>query len=399
MNRSEPNSSLVAIFYEQFGKMKESLDIWRSQGSLQDLKLAEAASDETVRILKNVKDKNLIFEYLEWVAKQYPDRLKTFFKGANEQVMNREKTLEWIKKQDKDDKNGLREKYLETMVLENKVIDDTSHTMLALYYVQVLFGIKPQNSRLDDPGFKNDPKYKLWVEYKDKLNVFLNADEARYNAESVIHEIKDSYLFDEEIYLSGKLRNHEKAMEKLLSVKRFAKAEQYCAERNENLLTALFKKYIKRFEDAQSQKDQRMEYLKVISNFLKQYASHPQLDPLEVLDVIPPDFPMKEDSDDNGVYTFLFSAFSSTLHQRRNSKMAKSVSEMDLFNAECNLIKAQGAHVKITKNRKCDVCAVGIGKRAFVVYPNGVVADRQCTSDNFKICPVTKQDFEKSFTG
>jgi len=161
------------------------------------------------------------------------------------------------------------------------------------------------------------------------------------------------------------------------------------------------KKYMRRFEEAgeKSQKELQKEYLNVISNFLKKYASHSQVDALEILEVIPEDFPLKEELDENGVYTFLFSAFSSSLHQRRNTKMAKSISEMDLFNSECNLFKAQGAHVKITKFRKCDVCGSLIGKKAFVVYPNGVVADRNCTSDNFKICPITKQDFEKSFTG
>jgi len=270
--------------------------------------------------------------------------------------------------------------------------------MLALYYVQDgLFQIRPKG-KLDDSEYKTNPKFN---EYREKFRNFLRNDEARYNAESVIHEIRDSYLFDEEIFLCGKLKNHDKAMEKLLNAKKYFAAEDYCAERTEKLLTPLFKKYIRRYEEytEKGQKDMKNEYITVISNFLKKYASHSQLDPLEILDSIPNDFPLKEEGDDNGVYTFLFSAFSSTLHERRNVKMSKAISEMDLFNSECNLFKAQGAHVKITKHRKCDVCGSLIGKKAFVVYPNGVVADRNCTSDNFKVCPVTKQDFEKSFTG
>ena len=128
---------------------------------------------------------------------------------------------------------------------------------------------------------------------------------------------------------------------------------------------------------------------------MKKYASHPQLDPAEVLDKIPDNWNLQQ----NGVYAFLFYALSNTLHNRRNAKVAKYVSQMDTLNTEYKLLKAQSAHVNITYNRKCALCNKTIGRTVFVVYPNGIVAHHTCSQDKLTICPVTKQNFEKTFSG
>jgi len=110
-----------------------------------------------------------------------------------------------------------------------------------------------------------------------------------------------------------------------------------------------------------------------------------------VLDNIPDDWDLDQDGQSqSGVYQFLFYALSYTLHNKRNSKVAKYVSQMDSLNSEFKLLKAQSAYVNITHNRKCAVCGKGIGKTVFVAYPNGVVAHHTCSQDKLNICPVTK---------
>ena len=42
---------------------------------------------------------------------------------------------------------------------------------------------------------------------------------------------------------------------------------------------------------------------------------------------------------DDGLYSFLSSIISHTLHQKRSMKSAKHLSEMDLLNVEVNLVE------------------------------------------------------------
>ncbi len=90
--------------------------------------------------------------------------------------------------------------------------------------------------------------------------------------------------------------------------------------------------------------------------------------------MIPDDWILADESEDNGVYTYLKSVISYNLHQKRNLKCAKAMSEMDLLNVECNLAKAKKANIKITSDKNCCVCHRKIGDKVFGVFPNGVTA-------------------------
>ena len=51
-----------------------------------------------------------------------------------------------------------------------------------------------------------------------------------------------------------------------------------------------------------------------INNFLKKYAIHPQLNPLEVLDKIPDNWKLADSGPEDGLVCFLNSVISHTLH-------------------------------------------------------------------------------------
>lgn len=102
--------------------------------------------------------------------------------------------------------------------------------------------------------------------------------------------------------------------------------------------------------------------------------------------------------DDGGIYPFLESAIIHTLHEKRSTYTSKYLSEMDLLNTQYNLIQAKKAYLRFTYKKKCAVCDTPISDKYFVVYPNATVIHQACVKkEKNTICPITKQDFEKTF--
>ncbi len=57
------------------------------------------------------------------------------------------------------------------------------------------------------------------------------------------------------------------------------------------------------------------------------------------------------------------SAIIHTLHEKRTNYTAKNLSEMDLLNAEANLVKAKKAYLKFTYKTKCCICKTPIADK------------------------------------
>lgn len=94
------------------------------------------------------------------------------------------------------------------------------------------------------------------------------------------------------------------------------------------------------------------------------YSSNSELDPLAVLENIPEDWMLNDgDGGSGGVYQFLESAITHTLHEKRSNYAAKHLSEMDLLNAEYNLIQAKKAYLRFTYTKKCSFCDVPIADK------------------------------------
>jgi hypothetical protein len=65
---------------------------------------------------------------------------------------------------------------------------------------------------------------------------------------------------------------------------------------------------------------------------------------------------MLNEESGGGLYDFLESAISHTLHQKRSLNTARYLSEMDLLNVEYALAKTKQASVRFTFTKKCRVC-------------------------------------------
>ena len=266
--------------------------------------------------------------------------------------------------------NILKQKYLEIIVNERKIEDERFHTALGLFYVEIIFKLKPKDSeaKIDE----TDSSFNKLRTSIVKFQEFLRNPNSKYRGSTILEKIKDSWLILDEVYLYGREKQHKKALKKLVKEKDFKKAEEYCAEKTEGLLTWLFEIYIGLFNDLQevlkSSNDQKKQEFaiflkKTINDFLKKYATHSELDSLSVLENIPDNWILSEDPENDGVYFFLKNVMSHTLNQKRINKCAKHMSEMDLLNVECTLTKAKKAHIKIHLDKNCSVCHRKIGDK------------------------------------
>lgn len=398
------NGAIYAKFCENFGKIKECLETWKQMSKSPEQKQSDEACEETVKCLKTINDRKLIFETLKWLLPRNQPIGCKVFPNISEELISPDQMLNFFTEFDNPQLiSVLKEKYLEILVNDKKIDDERFHTSLALYYLEILFKYKPKDQ--DIGGQITDPKI---VAYQKKFSEFLKNPNAKYRAITILEKIKDSWLIHDEIFLYGKENQHKKALKKLVKEREFAYAEQYCAEKTQNLLTELFDIYITLLKDISKalqenpndpKKQNYYDFIKkTINDFLKKYATHSELDPITVLEKIPDDWILEEKGNYDGLYAFLSSVTSYTLNQKRNMKCAKHISEMDLINVEYNLTKAKKANIKITTEKNCSVCHRRIGDKVFVIYPNGVVAHHTCISNKAQsICPVTGQNFEKNY--
>jgi len=413
----KPSDQILAKFFEQFGRYKDALEVWSQALHQPEKHKVDKACDEMIRILttytlyfKESKDKDILFDYLVKILKKNSNFARTFFMNVDLKIISPDSLHKNLALKLKE-MPFLNETLLEVLVNEKKIEDDKFHTNLATHYVKSIFEIKRKDANASSNASLG-PNEKTLNDYRRKLNNFLRDPLARYSPDAILSQIKDSWLIEEEIYLYGAIKQHNEALNKMLNLYMYNEAEKYCAEKQERLLTKLFGLYIKKYNeysellkqapDSMKINQDKKNIMKVIFTFLKKYAAHPQLDPAAVVDEIPDDWNLGSDTEsdsDSGVFSFLFYSLSYTLHTKRNAKVAKYLSELDALDTQYKLLKAQSAHVTINSSRKCAICSKIIGRAMFVVYPNGVITHHTCSQDKFTVCPVTKQNFEKTFSG
>ncbi|EAR82468.1 transforming growth factor-beta receptor-associated protein, putative (macronuclear) [Tetrahymena thermophila SB210] len=421
----QKDPQIIAFFYEKFDRIKDALERWKIIGSQMQSKY-ETPCKETIRILLEQEDSKRIIEYLPWVIKKNYDFARQFFKDVKESVMPPEQMLNLIsdgiyQPNEYSLADKLAEIYLEIIITQKKVAESRFHNKLAIIYINNLFNIIPKDTKFEAARLTESGK-KIY----EKFKAFYTDPNSNYEPSFLLEKVQNSWLIQEEIYFCGKSKKHIEALRKLIvDLNSHSEAENYCLQNNDMTLTTMFHIYMDIYLSAKDlllNKDKvditkreeftnfHQTWLNRINIFLKKYSTHPQLDTLEVLKRIPDDWVLQEFTSqssgesftaNDGLYSFLTQTISSSLHNRRQVSCAKNLSEMDLQNVKYNLTNAKKAYVRISEEKKCAICHKSIGDKTVCVYPNAVVADQKCVSNgqSLTICPLTNQDFEKTFRG
>lgn len=214
---------------------------------------------------KEIKDKQLIWDYLEWVLEIEPEIGLSLFierqrgqelskssmsssgerdKNQQEQVgvvndleheeilrylegienkliPNQEESLESQKEEVWSNVFAYRERYLEFVVNLGENVDKYQ-TLLAELYIDTLFKIQDKDSKDDGILFPN-----IIVPRRKKLLTFLE-EKQNYNPEALLEKVMGSWMFDEKIILLVKKKMYDEAIKIYVDSLQFQEAEDFC---------------------------------------------------------------------------------------------------------------------------------------------------------------------------
>jgi hypothetical protein len=276
--------------------------------------------------------------------------------------------------------------------------------MLAEMYIEKLFKVIKKDSEYDINSVK-DTNFRNVLEKLEKLLRTSNY----YNPQHILDTIKSSWMIELEIYLYSKLSMHQEALEKLsfigLEEKSFEKAEEYCEKAKKNeLFEQLFKIIARNYNDnlskinASSKREEKTSletinnlYRKQMLNILKRYGENTSLDPFPILEQIPGDWLIS----DNSLYDYITKIMKTYTHIANRYRIERNLSEMDILYKERDLYNCMNKCVTIGIETICEACNRKINNKMIYVYPNMKVFHHTC-AQNIKICPTTRVDFSKT---
>jgi len=133
-----------------------------------------------------------------------------------------------------------------------------------------------------------------------------------------------------------------------------------------NLITTLFEIYITRFKkwdekcdtiknqslgpsEFAAANEKRQTYEASAMNLLKQYACHPSLDSIKVLELIPENWLVSKGRS-YSLMKFLKTLFDHKLTLQENNAIGEGLSKIELINTECKVAEKKKAHVRITSD-------------------------------------------------
>lgn len=217
---------------------------------------------------------------------------------------------------------SIKEAFLKSLVYTHRTRIEKFHTELGRLYLNLAFHHEKFDYMRDFKDFLREPNWRY-----SSRDLIAELRELKRKHPGVLSEdkIPQYRTTEEETFLLGKSGQFQEAIEIYVTeVMDFDLAEIYCASYDDQLLTDLFERYMK-FYHGQGGKG-REKIKRRIHSFLKKYATHDQLDPIRVLELIPHDWPLNDPDSrdgDSALYIYLAGALSKSSHMRREKRVRK----------------------------------------------------------------------------
>jgi len=379
----------LALLLKQRNQDVKALDMWSKLGS-EDVFDSGGCHDgvkETVAFLSVHSNHALVMQYSRWVLQKDPDEgLKIFTTTSRHPSIPPDEVLDHLRSY----KDILSQQYLEHLVHTERTSVEKYHTQLAMRYLEILLSGNPSS---------NASQSSELLHTKQTLLTFLE-DSEYYDVAALLARTQNTDMFEERVELFKKAKQHYQALRILVyNLKNTSKAEAYCKEAvtkeaappggmlgrsqtEASLLLILLKVYL----------SPPSGELKMVDRALKLLEERAkELDPVEVLQELPQDMPIKM------LRGFLDQAIPHHVHGLRHGGIVKGLANMENMQIHSQLIKEKNRRVVITDDRICPVagCRRKIGSAAFGVLPNSKVTHYMCLNpDALHICPVTSYNFE-----
>ena len=293
------------------------------------------------------------------------------------------------------------------MLCEDKKYQNYSNDKYQTLYIDILinklFSELKKDSIPSNKQSENFPK-----EYKDLKEIVKNY--SSYNRSTLLEKIKNTWMYDIELYLLSQLQRNDEAIKKLIDLvktkhKEFEDIREFC-KINYNNDMDIFKKYFKNLREKYDDKAYedmkplfKKEMLKLIDLFingelLDQEARKNKnklellnlLNPKEILTLIPNDWKLNESLDGKENNKTIFNLMHFYLKEyaiiNNNYKRLENLAKMDLTYKQKKLYELRDKHVSLDINSSCFLCGKKITNNTqFLVYPNGHIYHSRCSPD------------------
>ncbi len=398
----------LACIYKKQKKFTEALKLLEPYINNNDNK---KENKDAINLLKKIlisfgKNKDYIEVYEQGLKMLIKDHyIDAFEVLLDNELISVDNFLEHILPDDPSNNN--KREILFKMLCEDKKYNTYSNEKYQTLYLDLLinklFSQLKKDTIPKDKQSENFPK-----EYNDLKELFKKYN--KYNKTKLFEIVKDSWMYDIEIYLLSQLQKNEEAIKKLIELvktnnKSFEDIREFC-KINYNNDMEIFKKYFKnlreKYDDKASEEMKQFfkkEMLKIIDLFISGELLDAEvsknknklellnlLNPKEILTLIPSDWKLNESLDGKDNNKTIFNLMHFYLKEyaiiNNNYKRLENLAKMDLTYKQKKLYDLRDKHVSLDINSSCYLCGKKITNNTqFLVYPNGHIYHSRCSPD------------------
>eukprot|EP01122_Echinamoeba_exundans_P015325 TRINITY_DN7219_c0_g1_i1.p1 TRINITY_DN7219_c0_g1~~TRINITY_DN7219_c0_g1_i1.p1 ORF type:complete len:889 (+),score=142.27 TRINITY_DN7219_c0_g1_i1:40-2706(+) len=387
----------LGCLYKKHRFPRKALDMWRKLGlgELKDGNLDGVA--ETVKLLSESSDIELISEFAPWIFKKDKTRFMDIFTStARTEPLPLAAVTNFLN----DYGRPLQEAYLEWLVLERKVSDDKAESALAWHYLDTVLGLVQPKDATQAPNAANSTQISS---SRAKLLNFLQSH-FNYNPHPLLARIQPLPLWNEKIVLHQRTGQHMKALQIMVEdLRDFVRAEEYCLKNGGTPKTSksastnaylseqatgnpLLPILLKLVLDANPTEALPKQALDLLNR-------HPRLfNPAEAIALLRPDAPL------NLLQPFLEASLRNNLNTARHCSVTKNLEKSFNLSMKAHHYKRTTRSILVTPEVLCPICKKPIGDKVFAYYPDGCVIHYKCYQilppDTAKhVSPLTGRNF------
>lgn len=316
---------------------------------------------------------DLIFEFAEWVLKEYPeDGLKIFIEELTEtESLPRNQVLKFLRSVNSD----LVIPYLEHIIYQWKEIDHSLHDTLANEYrekIRVLFEEYKLNLGDQKPAKAGQEPGQLGI-LRTKLMDFLQKSNY-YTAEKLAFFFLNDNLWEERAIVLSKIGLHQEALTIYVYILNDTnKAEEYCESvfnndlpNNQEVFFNLLRLYLRHpvdFDsnlnldsvDSSNANEVTKPNLDLALRLLQNYGT--KMDPIAVLNELPDTIPI------SSISVFLTNVIKSLIHRKHEVQVHRNLLLAQYLNVQQQKIIIHKNKVVIDEHNLCKCCGRRLGKR------------------------------------
>ncbi|KAL9643320.1 hypothetical protein ABK040_014775 [Willaertia magna] len=421
------NARYLAFLYYSKNQTRKALETLKALGAgdLKETSTNTNGVEESIEILSELDDEDLVLEFCEWVFDEdETSAINIFISKLRKKRFNPDRILSFLYCYPPD----LERTYLEYLVAVERNQEERIHTQLIINYIETTVILKP--TKYLPFGVRVDAGKENGVlgEVRGRL-IFMLEHTNIYNKYLILSKLQKTSLYEETLIIYRKLQNHEAALKLLVhKIQDLEWAERYCVYCYETILEEKRKKEEEEIQDMIKQKgvqqimdtdksekriyrkNEDLEELNPLFITLLGICLNPEhgfvrnepfalyilkthaknIDPIKALSLLPDDISVSK------VHDFLRQSIQTSKNRDRQAMVIYNMSKIRHVKSKVTLAKGVARRVMISEDSRCAVCDKPIDASAvFVTLPDLTTVHFKCVNkSSINIHPLSGRNFK-----